>query len=75
MICKNIHNDRSSAVQHMRQYQKDISLEHRLMIEMRLTLPPMVYAGMKCIFISLLTIFNSCSSQRDGGYDGLSCTY
>ena len=49
MICKNIHNDRSSAVQHMRQYQKDISLEHRLMIEMRLTLPPMVYAGMKCM--------------------------
>ena len=47
MICKNLHNDRSSAVQHMRQYQKDISLEHRLMIEMRLTLPPMVYAGMK----------------------------
>ena len=50
MICKNIHNDRSSAVQHMRQYQKDISLEHRLMIEMRLTLHPMVYADMKCMF-------------------------
>ena len=54
---QNIHNDRSSAVQHMRQYQKDISLEHRLMIEMRLTLHPMVYADKKCIFMVSLSFY------------------